>query len=62
MQRITDPPNETKAGALTSVRGNFRRSSIPYDLGIEEASLAANLKEALKSAALREKSGRAASQ
>jgi hypothetical protein len=54
VQRITDPPNETKAGALTSVRGNFRRSSILNDLGIEKASLAANVKEGLNRAALPE--------
>jgi hypothetical protein len=32
VQRITDPPDETKAGSLISVRGNLRRSSIPFDL------------------------------
>ena len=31
VQRITDPPDDTKAGSLTSVRGNLRRSSIPID-------------------------------
>jgi hypothetical protein len=29
VQRITDPPDDTKAGSLISVRGNLRRSSIP---------------------------------
>jgi hypothetical protein len=48
VQRITDPPNETKAGALTSVRGNLRRSSILNDLGIEKASIAPKVKEGLK--------------
>jgi hypothetical protein len=50
VQRITDPPNETKAGAFTSVRGNLRRSSILNDLGIEKASITAKVKEGLKSA------------
>jgi hypothetical protein len=54
VQRITDPPDETKAGALTSVRGNLRRSSMLNDLGIETASIAAKVKEGLKSAAPRE--------
>jgi hypothetical protein len=31
VQRITDPPDDTKAGSLISVLGNLRRSSIPID-------------------------------
>jgi len=49
VQRITDPPDETKAGSLISVRGNLRRSSIPIvRQQFDRPTIAAKIKKLLK--------------